>query len=142
VALGDWQGILRGKGAHDVAYYLTQSMPVEARRAHERELVGRWHAELVDAGVDDYGPDRAWEDYRRAALYLWTYVVVITGADDPPLLGRDRRPRSAGAAGGVLLAPLRPAGSGDVDRERLDPRAAGRDRPAADREVLAPRQVA
>jgi aminoglycoside phosphotransferase (APT) family kinase protein len=83
VALGDWQGILRGKGAHDVAYYLTQSMPVEERRVHERELVGRWHAGLVDAGVADYGAEQAWEDYRRAALYLWTYVVVITGALDP-----------------------------------------------------------
>jgi Ecdysteroid kinase-like family len=83
VALGDWQGILRGKGAHDVAYYLTQSMPVDERRAHERDLVRRWHAGLADGGVQDYGPDRAWEDYRRAALYLWTYVVVIAGALDP-----------------------------------------------------------
>jgi aminoglycoside phosphotransferase (APT) family kinase protein len=83
VALGDWQGILRGNGAHDIAYYLTQSMPVEARRAHEHELVGLWHAGLVAEGVEDYDFDDAWDDYRRAALYLWTYVVVIAGALDP-----------------------------------------------------------
>jgi len=83
VALGDWQGILRGNGAHDLAYFLSQSMPVEARRAHERDLVARWHAGLVAGGVRDYSFERAWEDYRRAVLYLWTYVTVIAGALDP-----------------------------------------------------------
>jgi len=83
VALGDWQGILRGNGAHDLAYFLSQSMPVQARRAHERDLVARWHAGLVAGGVADYSLERAWEDYRRAVLYLWTYVTVIAGALDP-----------------------------------------------------------
>jgi aminoglycoside phosphotransferase (APT) family kinase protein len=83
LALGDWQGMVRGKGAHDIAYYLTQSMPIEPRRAHERELIARWHAGLAAGGVTDYSAGDAWEDYRRAALYLWTYVVVIFGALDP-----------------------------------------------------------
>ena len=83
LALGDWQGILRGKGAHDVAYYLTQSMPVEDRRTHERELVALWHAGLVDGGVTGYSAQDAWEDYRHGALCLWTYIIVICGALDP-----------------------------------------------------------
>jgi hypothetical protein len=33
--------------------------------------------------VPDYSADQAWQDYQRAALYLWTYVVVIAGSLDP-----------------------------------------------------------
>jgi len=62
---------------------MSQSMPVDVRRAHERELVGLWHAGLVAGGVRDYSAEQAWEDYRRAVLYLWVYVVVIAGALDP-----------------------------------------------------------
>ncbi len=83
VAICDWQGILRGKGIHDVAYFLSQSLPIELRRAHERDLVARWHAGLVEGGVTAYGVEQAWEDYRRAVLYLWTYVAVIGGSLDP-----------------------------------------------------------
>ena len=39
VVIVDWQGTLRGKGAHDLAYFLSQSMPVADRRANERDLV-------------------------------------------------------------------------------------------------------
>jgi hypothetical protein len=83
VVIVDWQGTLRGKGAHDLAYFLSQSMPVADRRANERDLVARWHAGLTAGGVPDYSADQAWQDYQRAALYLWTYVVVIAGSLDP-----------------------------------------------------------
>lgn len=78
----DWQGSLRAKGIRDVAYLLSQSMPVEDRRAHERELVERWWRGLVDNGVTGYSESQAWEDYRRAVLALWTLVVVIAGTLD------------------------------------------------------------
>jgi Ecdysteroid kinase-like family len=79
IALSDWQGLLRGKAAHDIAYFLSQSTPTELRREHERDLVARWHAGLVAGGVRDYGAEQAWEDYRRAVLCLWSYVAVIAG---------------------------------------------------------------
>jgi aminoglycoside phosphotransferase (APT) family kinase protein len=79
IALSDWQGLLRGKAAHDIAYFLSQSTPTELRRAHERELVARWHEGLAAGGVQDYSAQQAWEDYRRAVLTLWSYVVVIAG---------------------------------------------------------------
>jgi aminoglycoside/choline kinase family phosphotransferase len=83
VAVCDWQGIMRGKAMHDVAYFLSQSMPSDQRREHERDLVASWHAGLAEAGVADYGAEQAWEDYRRAVLYMWTYVTVIAGSLDP-----------------------------------------------------------
>jgi Ecdysteroid kinase-like family len=79
IALSDWQGLLRGKAAHDIAYFLSQSTPTELRRKHERELVGLWHEGLVAGGVEDYSAEQAWEDYRRAVLCLWSYVAVIAG---------------------------------------------------------------
>jgi hypothetical protein len=79
IALSDWQGLLRGKAAHDIAYFLSQSTPTELRREHERDLVARWHAGLVAGGVQDYSAEQAWEDYRRAVLCLWSYVTVIAG---------------------------------------------------------------
>jgi aminoglycoside phosphotransferase (APT) family kinase protein len=83
IAISDFQGVLRGKGAHDLAYFLSQSLPVDVRRANERDLVARWHAGLLAGGVEDYDPERAWEDYRRCVLGLWSYVTVIAGALDP-----------------------------------------------------------
>lgn len=82
VRIVDWQGTLRSKGVQDVAYLLSHSVLLEDRRAHERELVGLWHQSLVNHGVTGYSADQAWEDYRKAVLYLWTYVVVIAGTLD------------------------------------------------------------
>ena len=83
IAICDWQAPLRCKGAHDLANFLSQSLAVDVRRRHERELVGLWHAGLVEAGVAGYSAEQAWEDYRRAVLVLWTYVTVIAGVLDP-----------------------------------------------------------
>jgi aminoglycoside/choline kinase family phosphotransferase len=82
IALSDWQGLLRGKAAHDIAYFVSQSMPTDMRREHERDLIARWHAGLVENGVSDYSAEQAWEDYRRAVLCLWSYVTVIAGVLD------------------------------------------------------------
>lgn len=57
-------------------------MPTDLRRAHERDLVARWHRTLVENGVKNYSPEQAWEDYRRSVLALWTLVVVIAGTLD------------------------------------------------------------
>jgi hypothetical protein len=83
----DWQGCLRAKGARDVAYLLSQSVPTDVRRGHERDLVARWHRALVDGGVEDYSAEQAWEDYRRAVLAMWILVAVIAGTLDA---GNDR----------------------------------------------------
>jgi len=83
VVLVDWQGIIRSKPTQDLAYFLTQNVTTEVRRAHETELVERYHRGLVERGVAGYGLDECWEDYRLAALWLWEYGVVIGGTLDP-----------------------------------------------------------
>lgn len=83
LAVIDFQGALRCKGIQDVAYLLSHNMDPAERKANEQRLVGLWHAELVANGVTGYDADQAWNDYKRAVLYLWVYVVVIAGTLDP-----------------------------------------------------------
>lgn len=78
----DWQGPLRGRGIHDVAYLLSQSTQTEVRRAHERDLISRYVAALADHGVEGYGFDEAWTDYRYGVLYFWVFATVIAGTLD------------------------------------------------------------
>jgi aminoglycoside/choline kinase family phosphotransferase len=78
----DWQGCLRGRAAQDIGYFMSGSIPIEVRRAHERELIGLWHQHLVENGVTGFSAEDAWENYRRGVLYVWIIAVVIAGTLD------------------------------------------------------------
>lgn len=78
----DWQGTLYSKGIQDVAFFLSQNLAIDIRRACERALVERWRAGLEAAGVTGYSTEAAWLDYRKAVLYNWLYPVVIGSALD------------------------------------------------------------
>lgn len=79
VVIIDWQGLGRGPGAYDVAYILGGSMPIELRREHERDLVGIYHARLVERGVTDFTAEQAWNDYVYSNLLGGLAVSVFTG---------------------------------------------------------------
>lgn len=79
----DFQGALRCKGIQDVAYLLSHNMDVKECRAHEQRLVELWRSTLEANGVKGYTTEQAWDDYKRAVLYLWVYVAVIAGTLDP-----------------------------------------------------------
>ncbi len=79
----DWQGSLRGRASQDIAYFFSGSLPTEIRREHERSLINQWHAGLVAGGVTGFSADDAWDDYRKAMLYVWVMAVVISGTLDP-----------------------------------------------------------
>ena len=66
VTLLDWQLSVRGVGVWDVANFLAGSVTVEDRRAWEVDLVTRYHAGLLAAGVTSYDWERCWRDYRYA----------------------------------------------------------------------------
>src|SRR5690606_17604900 len=67
VAVVDWQTVAHGPGLADLAYFLGASLPVEDRRAHERDLVAGYHQRLTAGGVDlDF--DDCWAGYRRYAF--------------------------------------------------------------------------
>jgi len=75
VACCDWQASIRGKGIHDVAYFLSGNLDSELRREHEQHLIKRWVDALESRGIIDYAYERAFSDYRKAILALWSYVV-------------------------------------------------------------------
>jgi hypothetical protein len=79
-----------------VAYFMSQSLTVDDRRAAEHELLGLYHANLVASGAD-YPFEDLWNDYRRCLVSCLTYPVTA-GAGElanehafelwPAILGR------------------------------------------------------
>jgi hypothetical protein len=68
----------------------------------EEDLVARYHAALIGHGID-YPLDRCRERYRRSALYLLNYAVVIAGTLD---MGNERGQALARTLLGNSLAAL------------------------------------
>jgi hypothetical protein len=64
----DWQTVTIGAGAADVAYFLSAGVDPDTRRAHEADLVGLYHDELLRLGVTGYDRAACWRDYRRYTL--------------------------------------------------------------------------
>ena len=77
VAVVDWQTVATGAALGDVAYFLGAGLATDDRRAHEEALVGDYHHRLRSAGVDDYGWDACWRDYRRGT---WGGLVMAVAA--------------------------------------------------------------
>ncbi|WP_072802202.1 phosphotransferase [Rhodococcoides yunnanense] len=65
VAVLDWQTVQRGPGVLDLSFFISGALTTELRRAHERELVARYHDGLRALGVLDYSLDDCWRDYVR-----------------------------------------------------------------------------
>ena len=81
VAVVDWQICGLGRGPYDIAYFLSQSMRPELRKEHERALVERYHATLLQSGVDGYSLDECWTDYRKAVLFVAVYPLNAGSVD-------------------------------------------------------------
>jgi hypothetical protein len=89
IALVDWQGVCLSAPEHDVAYFITQSVPVHVRS--QEDLLAHYHRELTGRGID-YSLEDCRRRYEICALYLLCYAVVIAGTLD---MGNDRGVRLA-----------------------------------------------
>ena len=77
----DWACTAVGVGVRDVAYFLCNSMPAAARRAHEKRLLVIYQESLAAAGcVLDLAVVE--EDYRRFSAYAWIAAVTTLAAGD------------------------------------------------------------
>lgn len=83
----DWQIAGRAVGTYDVAYFVSQSLAPDVRRACERDLLARYHAALVAGGVRGYDFAQCEADYRRAVVFCFVYPVMAGGLGD---LGNER----------------------------------------------------
>ena len=72
----DFQFASRGTGAADVAYLITQGLPVKVREGHDEALVREYLQHVAACGLTDYAFDEAWRQYRFAAVYLMVLPVI------------------------------------------------------------------
>jgi aminoglycoside/choline kinase family phosphotransferase len=77
VTVVDWQTCTHGPALQDVAYFIGAAMPPDLRRDAETDLVRRYHAGLVTAGVPAYRWEQCWSDYRRGA---WAGLIMAVAA--------------------------------------------------------------
>jgi len=85
MGIGDWQASGRGHWARDIAYLLGTALPVERRRAEEKDFLKAYLDMLADAGGPRLGIDDAYVMYRAqmlAALAWWT--MTLTPSDKMP----------------------------------------------------------
>ena len=77
VTVVDWQTVTHGPALQDVAYFIGAGLQPDDRRAHEEDLARLYHRELVASGVEGYGWDRCWNDYRRGT---WSGLIMAVAA--------------------------------------------------------------
>ena len=77
----DWQISGKGRGAYDVAYFLSQSLTAETRRNCEDRLIERYAERLAEHGID-YPRDQLLRDYRLTTTWCFIYPVMAAGRID------------------------------------------------------------
>jgi hypothetical protein len=115
VVVLDWQGFFRGCGAWDFAWFTIQSLEVEDRRTHERDLMRLYVDEIARAGVRDYALGDLERDYRQFSLCAFVGAVMAsldTRADERLVSVRESMLRRAACAvadfgGAELIAEAR-----------------------------------
>jgi aminoglycoside phosphotransferase (APT) family kinase protein len=78
MGLYDWQCIVRGGWARDVAYALATHLTVEQRRDWEQDLVARYRERLAAAGFELPDADRCFLAYRQQmphAMFMWLGTI-------------------------------------------------------------------
>ncbi|MEQ9520322.1 MAG: phosphotransferase [Parvibaculum sp.] len=93
----DWQTITLGSPLADVAYFIGAGLRADARRPVEEELVRTYYHALCEAGIQNYGWDACWDDYRRGTFagifmaVIASMLVVRTERGDEMFLTMARR---------------------------------------------------
>jgi len=71
----DWQRVMQGEWAHDVAYFLISALEPALAEAHERELLANYLARLSEHGAPAPRFDDAFLAYRRQAVHGLVWVI-------------------------------------------------------------------
>lgn len=107
----DWQAIVRGGWALDVAYALTSALPVDDRRAWERDLLELYIDRLAAAGAPTLNFADAFLAYRQQMFHALVFWLYTLGAGS---LQPDMQPRDACDANVSRMAQA------TIDLESLD----------------------
>ena len=74
----DWQISQVGRGAYDLAYFLSQSLATDTRRACETALIARYRERLAESGID-YPTAQLQRDYRMTVALCFIYPLLAAG---------------------------------------------------------------
>ncbi len=74
----DWQTLVWGSGAADVAYFIGGSLTTEDRRLHEEALMVGYHEALTRRGVEGYSLSRLRDDTRRETFAGLIMAIVAS----------------------------------------------------------------
>lgn len=81
MGLYDWQAVAKGEWALDFSYAMSVNLPIEDRRAWERELLERYLWRLGEEGVSKPPSfDEAWLRYRQQPFHVVIFALFTIGA--------------------------------------------------------------
>ena len=75
----DWEFCVRGRGAYDVATFVSEAFPPQERKATETGLLREYLSILEDRGVEGYSFDECLYDYRVSMLELFAFWTITGG---------------------------------------------------------------
>jgi aminoglycoside phosphotransferase (APT) family kinase protein len=88
----DWQVVWRGRGIREVSYFLGSGVPIELRRAHEKDLLQLYLDSLLEHGAPAVPSlAEAWQDYRFFLFDAWdsaSICVMWPGLQAPENVAR------------------------------------------------------
>lgn len=77
----DWQICGLGRAPYDIAYFMSQSLTPEDRKAADEQVLRVYYDALRAGGVEDYTWEQCWEDYRLAILFCSVYPLNAGALD-------------------------------------------------------------
>lgn len=80
MALSDWQVVMRGGWAYDVAGAIASALTIADRRAWERELLAFYLQRLAEYGGQPPSFAQAFDLYRRSLMYPFFCWTTVLGA--------------------------------------------------------------
>jgi len=88
--LSDWQMWSIGVGTQDLAYMIGWDLYPNYRQMYEKDLIKRYHNNLLNFGIKNYSWDEYWYDYKLFALLnlyrvLWRWILLPHSNWWPPL---------------------------------------------------------
>jgi len=84
--LYDWQLVRIGNWSHDIGYFITSSLGVADRRAHERCLLRFYLEGLSRHGTPSPDFEDAWHLYRQTPAFgLGTWLHTLTAGGFQPV---------------------------------------------------------
>ena len=78
----DWEFCGQGRGAYDVATFVSEVFPPQDRKKAETGLLREYHSALEDRGIKDYTYEECLHDYRVSMLELFVFWIVTGGYCD------------------------------------------------------------